>query len=996
MRPYCLVFHHFLSILLALLFFLPSYSLSFFQPLPSDVDYYINETPRFSIIFSEDFLKNNKKDFLYVQKRIFYYDQIYQKIFLQKKLKENPHYVFLSSHTQISNGIASGIPFLRVLFFPSGVDQLANLPVISWLDTVLAHEIAHIYQLGQISENLIYIRAIFKNSQVVFFPFPIFLNTNLVMPQFFLEGYAVLSESMFSKGGRLYSGYSRALVFSQLKHKFETTDQFISEYLINKTSDTFSNRQKYEHGGYFFSSLMQRYSLKRISNIFALHAKHFVIPLSFISIKEVFETNFHTSFESLVNYYIQNYLPMAYQQKQSKKKSLFTSQTCLPFNRKNHRVFFLTSDLKSPPVLRTLNIKTGKWTKQKKVFSNGKVFQIRSKYYVSASHFVSPTEKKYSLFSEGMYSMKKYESQSVQDIYDNNWLSIDTTNNMINFRLLLNGKFYDTTSSSALFGPKGSIYYFKQRNAQKILYKNKLPLFQFKGFYGKLVGIDEKEQIYFIASSQFGSSLFAWNRANGIYRLSDSDVIIDATQGAENQFLVCEVEPESYSYKLIQTKKIFEKPVFYSYPMNSENSKLLSQSNEMPRLDQEFNKEFESPLSKSVDKKDTLEKIFDHSKEDLLSLEAESDLHSNQNYSAYNPFAQIRFTGIDLGILNDATTGYNAHIDVKFKDPMEYNAFQISYQSSFEHLLTREEYFGNWFVRAKYSNYVYRLLWNIQYLYKQGFENFSGSRTYSQIHELGQNFGFPLFRLAYWSALLQLKGSLSSVKIKDFDLENYYYGVKPSIKINYIREYEQNFYYYRHFFFYSSVNYQFKQNSEDYSSEKNLENYHFEYNIRSHYLFSLGYEFYTKLFVNYISGLKPGSIPFRYFEPLSLFKSAELDFFFPVRKLAETNNYFSTGIQLQKVIETPIYFSRYPFSLRSISPLLRVKYFNYLQSSHGHNRKLQLFEWILGTDLGILIHHKVVLQLGIYYGFSHLPNFQLGEENASIDHSFGLVLHSQF
>ena len=172
--------------LLLIFFSLPAFSS--IKVESSDIDYYIHDSPSFSLIFSESFLETNKKTFSHIHEKISYYDDIYREAF-QKKLKEKPIYVFASPKNQISNAVTSSIPFLRVLFFPTGVEKMTELAATSWEDTVIAHEMAHIFQLGQISDSLKYIQPVFRNSEVIFLPFPIFLNVNLVMPLFLLEGH---------------------------------------------------------------------------------------------------------------------------------------------------------------------------------------------------------------------------------------------------------------------------------------------------------------------------------------------------------------------------------------------------------------------------------------------------------------------------------------------------------------------------------------------------------------------------------------------------------------------------------------------------------------------------------------------------------------------------------------------------------------------------------------------------------------------------------------
>ena len=984
----------FCFLVLFLYFCIYPYALSASKIQASDIDYYIHENPSFSIIFNETFLKEQKKDFIHLHKKLSYYNDIYKEIF-SKTLKEKPIYVFASPKNQISNAVTSSIPFLRVLFFPTGIEQMTRLATTAWEDTVIAHEVAHIFQLGQISDNLQFLKLIFKNSEVIFLPFPVFLNVNLTMPLFLLEGHAVLNESLFAPGGRLYSGATRALVYSQIKNKFKTTDQFTRNYLINITEDIFTNEQQYAHGGYFFNSLLQKYDIKTINNIFTKHAEHFIFPLSFVSIKDIFQSTFNTSFQSLVNYYIQKYLPLAMQQKKTPEKALFHSSICPPFNKANNKIFFLNSDLKSTPILRTLNIANGKWKKRKKIFATGKVFKINNKYYVSSSHQINTTERVYGLFSEGMY-LKKYKSQSVQDIYKDQILSIDTSNNLHGFNLLLNEKFYDTVNSPALFGPEGGIYYFKQEGKQRIMYKDKTAVFQFKGFYGKLVEIDINGTIYFIAASDFGSSLFGWHYTTGIYRASASDVIIDAVKVSENQFLVCEIEPDSYTYKLIHLNETSEQPAFYDYPFETVSNSLSTLStlshirSENADLSTKNVKSSDSPYLQTlqeIDKTDGLNEPDEssttiHPQLSSLSSEQKKDPHNDISYSTYNSLRHIRFNGMDLGIAYEPIIGYNGFINIGFRDPLEYNAFHFAYHRSLE----------NWMFQSKYVNKVYRLSWNIQYVYKEGFENFLGSRAYSYIHEFSNGLLFPVFTSGYWKSSLHIKTAIASVNLKLFPGRSFYFSVEPSVQLQYGRIYNKNFDFHRQFFLWASLQYRFKLSNDD----SNIRS-----KIQSYYTMNWGSEFYTTPFFTYQTALKQKAIPFRYLKPLDILNSLDLNFFLKERVFAETNDYLSTGINIQKFIKTPVYFFRYPFSLRGLAPLFNGKYIQFLNNTNS--QYLHFFEWTAGVKVGILIHHKVKANLNFYYGYSYpiKANFILKNKNSkkkSMENNFhfGLQLQSQF
>lgn len=981
------MWRYFLFIILSVCYFL-SYASASLKIEPSDVDYYIHDHPSFSIIFNEDFLKEKKK-IIYLYEKITYYNDIYTEVF-QEILKEKPIYVFASSKNQISNAVTSSTPFLRVLFFPTG--KITHLASPSWGDTLIAHEMAHIFQLGQTSNRIKYLKKIFKNSEVIFIPIPIFLSANLVMPLFLLEGHAVLNESLFAPGGRLYSGSTRALVFTQLKNKFKTVKQFTEDYLINLTEDTFSGEQQYAHGGYFFNSLLKKYDIKTINNFFKIHAEYFITPISFISVKSAFQKTFDTSFESLINHYVQTYLPLAKQQKKAKEKSLFHSDICPRFNKKNNEIFFLTSDLKSTPSLKIFNTSTQKWKKRKKVFSPGKVFKIENRYLVSSSHKINTTEKAYGLFTEGMHLIKKYKSQNIQDMYNDQIISIDTSNNINQFILLLNGNFYDTTSSPALFSSDGNIYYFKQQENQRVMYKNKAPIFQFKGFYGKPVEIDKDGTVYFTSTSMFGSSLFGWHPNQGIYRVSPSDTIIDAIKVSNDEFLICEIEPHFYNYKFIPIKQIDEQPVLYDYPFEAIYNSLSTLSN-LSKIKTETTDTIQK--DPSHEDKVYLQELEDidegeYMESDLSTNTASSSLpekhdtqHHHVTYSKYSSLRHIQFNGIKLGLLDDPITRYNGIINIQFKDPLEYNTFNSAYQLSRVH----------WMIQNKYMNNVYRIAWSVHHIYKEGLDNFTGPRAYSYIHEFGQEFSIPVFKAGYWSSAFSLKSAISSQEIKDQSHTNYYLITEPELQFQYKRIYRNNSNFHRHFYLKASVKFLFNLSDHPYNQLLN---------VHSFYKMNLGNEFYTTPFINYKTAITPKTVPIRYFRPLNLVDKHKLDILVRERVFEQTNHYISTGIKFQKPIDTPLYFSRYPFSLRKISPAITGKFIQYLD--HKAKEDIHFFEWTFGLNIGILVHHKIKAVLNLYYGQSHSIDALIGNsleyQNAFHDIAngahFGLQLQSLF
>ena len=685
------------------------------------------------------------------------------------------------------------------------------------------------------------------------------------------------------------------------------------------------------------------------------------------------------------------------------------------------KFFFLSSDLKTTPRLQIFNIPKNKWKKQKKVFEKGKIFKIKNKYYVSADAQISSTERVYGLFSEGMF-LHDYASHSVQDMYKNSVLSIGTKDNMRAFKLYLNRKLYDTVHSPALFDPEGNIYYFKQNQNYRVMYKNKSSLFQFEGFYGKPVEITE-EGIYFIGPSLLGSSLYRWNPEKGIQRVSSSDRIIEAITLSPDTALICEIGPHSYQYKISKLDEMPEVPVLYSYNFDKVTASLSSLQN-LQDLSMSVKKQIAPGETLYIDEEeennsDTLESNQE------LSLDSDFLLEENQNsifshnsiekhpldfekISHYHSIKHIYFSGIKASVLHDPITGYNGLVSLEFQDPLAYNSINFSYQQSL--------YNGT--VQINYTNKVHRLAWDIQYIYKQGLENFSGTRLYHYIHEFSNGFSFPIFRSGYWSSSFSLKNAVAYLEFKDLPgISEYYFTSEPSLKLQYLRSYNQNFDLHRHFVLSSTLKYYLKISDNDYSQlpellrkkaqTVDLESIKQKNNLRlqvqSHYMYHLGWDFYTAPFFSFQTALKKKSIPFRYFAGLNFFEDAGnggINFFLRERPLAETNQYISTGLHLKKFIDTPLYFTRWPFSLIGIAPLFVGKYLSFTD----YNQKLLHFvEWTFGLKTQLLFHHKIKLVLNLYFGYSYPLEISLSFLNSSFVAKsfnktpyFGLQLESTF
>ena len=809
---------------------------------------------------------------------------------------------------------------------------------VRWLDASAAHEMAHIYQWGQSSWFSDLLKPFFKNSELIIVPLflwsglpvvvPLFLNPNVWMPRFFLEGHAVLHESLLAPGGRLYSGFARAFFLSQIRHRFQHTDQFLKEDLLNITLADASMEQKYIQGGYFFAWLMKKYGLQRVQSIFKRHARYFMTPVAFISVRRVFEKTFHTSFESLVHGFVQEWRPLAQKQKTDPAPGLFTSSVCPPPTHQDGEVFFLNSHLKGPPVLKILNLETGQWREETKNLKVGKVFRIQGRYYTSQEHAISASEKVSGLFSEGMYLLEKYKSHSVQDIQGERWLSLSTRNNMIRFRLFLNGEFYDTTHSPAVLGPQGGVYYFKQEQNRRVLYRNKSPLFGFKGFYGKPVYVRQVEgqrRVYFTGAVPLGSALFSWRRGEGFLRLSPSDVIVDAAPGPEGQILVCEIQAGRYHYKLIKPVAVPEKPVLYSYFFDDPASPWQKQLASL--------KGGVSPTSLSRD------------------MEYQSISHKK-----YSSFREMGFGGLRYSFIQDPLRRYRLEMVAYFTDPLQYSQVGLRYGQSAQH---RE---GS--VHCLHRKSL--IDWKVEYSYRRGLDNLlEGSRVQAMVHRLGTEFQWPYLKKGYWSSSVDLNTAVSH---RDFVRERasgVVFHVTPGFRLQYKRSHARGWNPYRMFVLESSL---------EYISRLPRTEFKLQWNFLSYKMLGLGGEVYLFPFVHYRHTTHPKDlISFKVFKPGLFFEPLSWSFFLRGQSVYDAGEVLKAGLQVEKSFDTPVYFSRYPVSLRRTAPQLKFQYVQWRNHQGPHS----CLEVSGGGAVELLLHHTVKARLAAYYGL-RFESFWMG------------------
>ncbi len=90
---------------------------------------------------------------------------------------------------------------------------------------------------------------------------------------FLLEGNAVLNESRFGNGGRLYSGYALAELIEMANGGLITP-----ELTYNSTLEFPYGEKSYLIGGFFQKFLADRYGIDRVNSYFKSYSKQ-TIPI---------------------------------------------------------------------------------------------------------------------------------------------------------------------------------------------------------------------------------------------------------------------------------------------------------------------------------------------------------------------------------------------------------------------------------------------------------------------------------------------------------------------------------------------------------------------------------------------------------------------------------------------------------------------------------------------------------------------------------------------
>ena len=837
-------------------------------------------------------------------------------------------YLFFSSpRRQTSNALAAVLPFPFVRIYPSGSPETNDLlSLFSWTQDTLLHEMTHIYQLSQNS----------KWDRVLRPLLVLFSHRNALLPSWILEGDAVLTESLYGSGGRLYSGFVRAFVFSQLQSDFPL------QRLLKAYDDPFSNREKYLHGAYFFSYLHSQYGLKQIKKFFHESGRFF--PLDYYGLNQALKRTFEKDLLSLFKDYKAYYRDLARNQRTSSRPVLAKSKVYVPLNSDKNSIYFLISDSKSPAELLVFDKKTGAVIKTRKKLPIGKVFYKEGEYLSSANIKTSSTSYEYSLVKEAFKPIPKYNSQIVMDFYKGKAVSIDARQSHIGNSLIIDRAFYGTVDSSVLVDSKGSLYYFKQEGEYRTLYKNKQALYRFKSYFSYPVEVKE-DKVYFIGAVQYGSSLFVYKKGSGVYRLSESDTIVSARQIQGNRFLVSEISPSHYEYKIIEAKEQAREPVLYQHSFQKENIFLKS--------DQQNQDKKQEALAGASLKSHTF-------------LESS---HLEKGFKPYSPFSHLSLSQFFFFYApGTKVSAQNFFSFFHFLDPLQYNSLLIDNRLGEESKT----------IKLSYSYQKYRPRIELSFLYEESSLDLKEDKyqiqtwneidfldrkdifypvgkflrkratLFQRVREFNLAFSYPIFIGSESKLSLSSQFGLGELEFNKNHVWKIYITQSGQLAYQFKRQYPLAYSYHKKREL--SLSYEAIHFKGETSDRRSI----LSGNVYAGLVEELGQEYFLSLYGKFLLNLWDR-------EPSAL-KTSVGNFTYPKFRKA-VQNLYQGDIKLLKVLNYSYYPLKWPFSLRRTAPLIGLSALTAQDFSSEQHSFIVPFVGLEG-ELNFL-HEKWIVKLGL-------------------------------
>ena len=617
-------------------------------------DYLILEDKKISYIYSMEYqeileaLKAYQRDIINGYEREYGY-----------KLDDRLYVGLASSNNQIANGFSTQFPFNEQVFYGAGAGYIDYFCFSSWLKTLIIHETAHNFQLNPKYNDLSKIsHKVLGNTPFSMLSFlPLFPVPNVTESSFILEGNGVMNESRYGNGGRLFSGYALAEVVALAK-----AGQITPELMYNPTLSFPYDEKFYLVGGFFQQFLVDKFGVDRVNSYFKTYATQ---PFPFFT-NWVFQKQFGQDFETLLVEFVQKIKKEHSSFKATKGKVLAKSQTFVPLNSNAEEIYTLISDKKSAPKVFKLNRENREVSYLNGSWRIGELFKVDGRYYSQSSAKTSPIKVTMALFDKDGYILNGTEGKIVQGYSpDKKMVYFDILKSLETPQLYIEKEFYTQTHSSVYLN-KSDLYYFKQEGEKRVLYKNHQALFDYQGHYGFVTDVSEDGTIYFIASSQNGSSVYAL-KDKKVQSVIDSDDVIEFKIINSKEALVVTIGAEGYSYQLIdfQDKKSSLSTI-YSYEIRH-RAKLFGIGGFSPEQDEA--KAIVSQFRKNSIKTTTIQK---------------DSVTSSKTSKEYRPVTRLKQSSLNQSMNYTTYRGFGVDLQMNFADPLMQNSLSIplSYNNS--------------------------------------------------------------------------------------------------------------------------------------------------------------------------------------------------------------------------------------------------------------------------------------------------------------------------
>ncbi len=454
------------------------------------------------------------------------------------KLDQRMFTTLASSKDQIANGFSTQFPLNEQVFYGGGAQYVDYFSSTSWLKTLLIHETAHNFQLNPKENTPSKIAHKISGNAMVISPLfvPFFTAPNVTESRYILEGNAVLNESLWGNGGRLYSGYALAEVVTQAR-----AGRITPKRVYNYTLEFPYGEKLYLVGGHFQKFLARRYGLDRVNGYFKTYSKQ---PFPFFS-NSVFKRHYGKDFVELTREFGESILWEHRGFHASKGEVLAYSKVPIPLERSGSKIYTLISDKRSIPSLMQIDTTSSKVEISKGSWRVGRVFEKRGKYYTQSSAKTSPGQISMGLFDENGYIKKGTASKVMQGwLSDGREVYFDVAGSWDRPHLYVGGKFYDTVNSSVYIAGN-DIYYFKQSGKMRYLYKNHHRLFGYEGYYGAVMDVDSTGRVYFAGPSKHGSTIYRVSRGR-LERVTSGDDVISFKYFDSSQAIVQTITADGY------------------------------------------------------------------------------------------------------------------------------------------------------------------------------------------------------------------------------------------------------------------------------------------------------------------------------------------------------------------------------------------------------------------------------------------------------------------